>query len=82
MIPWDCLWCSWGSGLKIGKKFEKPYRYINRGFSPGTGGWPHLATISVPNYRMTPADTSEPNDRGSGQHAQLWPFFRSADYSC
>ena len=26
-----------GSDSKIGKKFEKPYRYINRGFSPGTG---------------------------------------------
>ena len=46
--PGDWLWNVMGSDSKIGKKFEKPYRYINRGFSPGTGGWPHLTTISVP----------------------------------
>lgn len=63
--PGDWLWNVMGSDSKTGKKFEKPYRYINRGFPPGTGGWPYLTTISVPNYRMTPADTSDPNDRST-----------------
>ena len=36
-VPKDCLSIATGSDSKIGKKFEKPYRYINRGFSPGTG---------------------------------------------
>lgn len=36
-VPKDSLSIATGSGSKIGKKFEKSYRYINRGFSPGTG---------------------------------------------
>ena len=41
-----------GSDSKIGKKFEKPYRYINRGFSPGTGMIRRKAKTSVPNHRL------------------------------
>ena len=36
-VPKDSLSIATGSDSKTGKKFEKPYRYINRGFSPGTG---------------------------------------------
>ena len=36
-VPKDSLSIATGSGSKTGKKFEKPYRYINRGFPPGTG---------------------------------------------
>ena len=55
--PGDWLWNVTGSDSKIGKKFEKPYRYINRGFSPGTGMIRRKDKTSVPNYRMAPEDS-------------------------
>jgi hypothetical protein len=91
--PGDWLWNVTGSGSKIGKKFEKPYRYINRGFSPGTGMIRRKDKTSVPNYRMTPEanrrilrfltiNSSEPDDQNTPTSTASSGRFRSADYSC
>lgn len=57
--PGDWLWNVTGSDSKTGKKFEKPYRYINRGFSPGTGMIRRKGKTSVPNNRLLRSLTIE-----------------------
>lgn len=51
-VPW--IWRH-DPDVKIGKKFERAYRYIDRGFSPGTGMSWQKSNTSDPNDQNTPA---------------------------